>query len=286
MSFNFRTSARHPTEALTNDHLFKMAPSIFATEAHDSRSARFAFVPSIAFVDSLRKEGFFPVAALQGRSRVAGKSEFTKHIVRFRREEHIGDPRNFYQIAVPEIAFLNAHDGTSAAKWLKGWAREICTNRSVVVQETDAFSVSHKGNAMPIVIEGAFQVLGESIKVVEDMRDWQDIKLQREEQLMLASEAHMIRWESETGEPIENGIRPERLLVPLRREDTSADLATTLNVLQEHVIRGGDHGVTRDAVNNRRRVTSRGITGIDQDVKVNAALNRLAAGYARIRAAA
>jgi hypothetical protein len=65
------------------------------------------------------------------------------------------------------------------------------------------------------------------------------------------------------------------MLRPRRFADTSPDLYTTLNVVQENAIRGGLRGVSRQ--NGRRRaVTTRAVTGIDQDVKLNRALWTLA----------
>ena len=81
-------------------------------------------------------------------------------------------------------------------------------------------------------------------------------------------------------------IRPEQLLAPRRHEDTGRDLWTTTNVIQEHVIRGGLTAMGRDAHDRPRRVTSRPIQGIDQDVKLNRALWLLSERMAQIKAAA
>ena len=35
-------------------------------------------------------------------------------------------------------------------------------------------------------------------------------------------------------------LSPEKLLTPIRHGDTAADLWTTLHVVQEHLVRGGD----------------------------------------------
>ena len=47
-------------EALSDEQLRAAVPSIFATDAHESRSARFAPVPTITVLDGLRAEGFEP----------------------------------------------------------------------------------------------------------------------------------------------------------------------------------------------------------------------------------
>ena len=71
-------------QALTNGELRKAVPSIFATEAHESRSDKFVAVPTIDVLDGLRTEGFDPFFAQQARTRIAGKAEYTKHMLRLR----------------------------------------------------------------------------------------------------------------------------------------------------------------------------------------------------------
>jgi len=71
---------------LTDDDLFRMAPSIFAEAPHESRSDRYAMIPTSAVIAGLRQEGFTPYHAAQGKSRIEGKADFTKHLIRFRHE--------------------------------------------------------------------------------------------------------------------------------------------------------------------------------------------------------
>ncbi|WP_285541273.1 DUF932 domain-containing protein, partial [Brucella sp. NBRC 12950] len=71
--------------AMREDEMFKTAPSIFALTAHESRSHRFQPIPTIEILRALTKEGFVPVGAKQSRSRIEGKAEFTKHLIRLRR---------------------------------------------------------------------------------------------------------------------------------------------------------------------------------------------------------
>jgi len=48
-------------EALDNEALYRHVPSVFAREAHDSRSDRYVYVPTIEIVEGLRK-AFSPMA--------------------------------------------------------------------------------------------------------------------------------------------------------------------------------------------------------------------------------
>ncbi|WP_029060833.1 DUF932 domain-containing protein, partial [Labrenzia sp. DG1229] len=71
--------------ALNEDELRRLAPSIFATEAHTSRSERFQPIPTIDILRGLMDEGFMPVGAKQSRTRDESKTNFTKHLIRLRR---------------------------------------------------------------------------------------------------------------------------------------------------------------------------------------------------------
>ena len=74
-----------------------------------------------------------------------------------------------------------------------------------------------------------------------------------------------------------------QVLRPRRPEDASSDLWTTFNRVQENVIAGGLSAVQRDANGRRvRRVSTRRINGIDQDVRLNRALWELAAKMAAL----
>lgn len=73
-------SARYDiNHALTEAEMRRVAPSIFATEAHESRSDRFAPIPTIEVLRALIKEGFAPVGVKQSSTRDETRRETAKH---------------------------------------------------------------------------------------------------------------------------------------------------------------------------------------------------------------
>ena len=70
------------------------------------------------------------------------------------------------------------------------------------------------------------------------------------------------------------------LLFPHRDEDTKDDLYTTLNVIQENLLRGNVSGVNNIT---GRKFTSREITSIGKDVDVNQGLWDIAERIASIK---
>ncbi len=79
-------------EPLDNEALYRHVPSIFAREAHDSRSDRYVYVPTIDIVDGLRREGWLPFFAVQSVPRDGSRHGHAKHMLRLRRDDGIGKP--------------------------------------------------------------------------------------------------------------------------------------------------------------------------------------------------
>jgi hypothetical protein len=73
-------------EPLSEDQMRRTAPSIFAEGKHASRSERYTYIPTIDVLRGLRREGFEPFMVAQGQSRVEGKTEYTKHMIRIYRQ--------------------------------------------------------------------------------------------------------------------------------------------------------------------------------------------------------
>jgi hypothetical protein len=281
-------------DALTLDAVRHYAPSAFAIEKHSSRSERYTYIPTSEVIAGLMKHGFQPFKAMQSRSRIEGKSEFTKHLIRFRHPDAAlqGD-------SYPEVVLINSHDGTSAYKLMAGVFRLICSNGLIIADSiTGSLSVHHKGNIVDQVIEGSFEIIGESVKALKTADVWSQLALTTGEQNAFAEAAHSLRFADSEGK-ITTPITAAQLLAPRRTEDAAprtdyrvaptaaSDLWRTMNVVQENVIKGGLHGTQRgfDERGRRtsRRVTTRTVNGIDQDVKLNRAMWMLAERMAELK---
>ena len=283
-SFGRSYNIRGERGPLTNEQIANMAPSAFATEAHESRSSRYAYIPTATVIDGLRAEGFLPVAAKQGGSRIPGKAEFTKHMLRFRYQGQVPELRTVGE-TFPEIVLVNSHDGTSAYHIMAGVFRLVCLNGMVVADRTDgARSVQHKGNVVDNVIDASFEVLGESRKALGAAAEWSGLSLSRDERQVFAESAHLLRFGDSEGET-DTAIRPEQMLQVRRNEDRGTDLWSTFNVAQENAIRGGLTAMGRDANGRRRLTRTREVRAIDQDVKLNKALWHLSERMAALKAA-
>ena len=82
--FAGNTRVLRTNEPLSEDQMRRAAPSIFAEGKHASRSERYTYIPTIDVLRGLRREGFEPFMVAQGQSRIEGKTEYTKHMIRMR----------------------------------------------------------------------------------------------------------------------------------------------------------------------------------------------------------
>ncbi len=268
---------------MTDADLKRIAPSIFATERHESRSDRFTYIPTFEVLSGLRSQGFVPVRAIQGKSRTEGKEAYTKHMVRFQHPDFAA--RRSLGGVAPEVVLMNAHDGTSSYRTMSGVFRSICTNSMIVMEDgaTD-IRIPHKGDVLHQVIEGSFAVIEQSQLTLDRADAWAGVPLNRDEAQIMAEAAHIIRFADTDGET-DTAIKAEQLLIPRRQDDMSNDLWRVFNRVQENVIRGGLSATGRDANNRHRRTTTREVKGIDADVKINRALWHLTERMAALKAA-
>ncbi|EAA3226415.1 DUF945 domain-containing protein [Salmonella enterica subsp. enterica serovar Muenchen] len=242
---------------LTHEELMQVVPSVFSEDRHESRSDRYAYIPTITLLENLQREGFQPFFACQSRVRDPGKREHTKHLLRLRRAGQITG------MQVPEIILLNSHDGSSSYQMLPGYFRSVCTNSLVCGQSFGEIRVPHRGDIADKVIEGAYEVLSVFDRVEEKREAMQSLQLPPPAQQALAKAALTYRF-GEEHQPVTTA----QVLTPRRREDYGQDLWTVWNTLQENLLKGGLPGRTVQG----KRTHTRAVNGIDGDVKLNRAL--------------
>jgi hypothetical protein len=280
------SQSRNP---ITREAMLARAPSIFAVEAHHSRSERFTAIPTIRLVEGLEREGFQVVEVSQSKAREADRRDFTRHIVRMRRGQHAyGKPgqHNFRndREEIPEVCLVNANDGTSSYQMFAGLFRLLCDNGLMVSSGVATeIRVPHTGDILGRVIEGAYTVVADFDKVAANVDRMKAITLQPDESLVFARAAILAKYgeleEGKTAYP----IRAEQALQVNRRGDEGTDLWRTFNRVQENLVRGGQVAARSKT---GRRQTTRPVTGIAQNVGLNRALWQLTEEMAKLKAAA
>lgn len=253
---------------LSDSQIMRVAPSIFAADKHESRSDRYTYIPTIEVLNGLRKEGFQPFMVTQSRSRIEGKEDFTKHMLRLRHADQINSD------IANEIVLINSHDGTSSYQMLAGVFRFVCQNGMVSGDCVEDVRIPHRGNIVNDVIEAAYTIVNDFEGVQNSIELMKSTPLALPEAQLFANAALTLKYDED-----EVPIEAKSLLSARRSEDRKADLWTTFNRVQENMMKGGQHGISTTG----RRISTRAVQSIDNNVKLNKALWILADGMAKMK---
>jgi hypothetical protein len=269
-SFRNNSTAFRQNSPLDNNQLINIAPSIFANEPHESRSLKYSYIPTITVLDGLRNEGFQPFMVAQSRSRIEGKAEFTKHMLRLRHT------RDITKDEANEIVLINSHDGTSSYQMMAGIFRFVCQNGLVCGDTVQNLKIRHSGNNITDnVIEAAYSIVNDFENIHNSIDNMKTTSLLTAERELFAEAALALKFDDIKSSP----ITPRQLLTNRRFEDKKDDLWTSFNQIQENIIRGGLRGRSL----NGNRTSTRPVQSIDNDVKLNKALWILADRMAALK---
>ena len=211
----------------------------------------------------------------QSKSRIEGKTDFTKHVIRMRHTGHVST-----RPEANEIILINSHDGASSYQMLAGVFRFVCCNGLVVGDISNDVRIPHKGNVQNDVIEGAFRVLDDFAAVDSSTDAMKALTLNSEEEEVFASAALALRYDRTTEGQPPAPITTRQLLEARRPEDFGHSLWTTFQRVQENSLRGGQAGRSTQG----RRIQTRPVGSIDRSVNLNRALWVLAEGMRKLKA--
>ena len=240
---------------------------MFAPSAHERMSSKYTFIPTERVLSGLMEAGFVPVEARQTQARRASPLH-ARHVVRLRRRFETVQLKD----SVPEVVFLNCHDGTSSYQLRVGIFRVVCTNGLIVSRGAfPGVYVPHRGNVVDEVIDGRVADR-RAVRRPGRCRSsaWSSRMLRVDEQFAFA--------EPGLGAAVPECGR-ERYAAVAAPDDPQSwrthgqDLWSTLNKVQENLLRGG---LTRRTATGRLTRT-RGITAIRREVELNSRLWDLAA---------
>ena len=263
-TLSFSRYANVFTDGLSIDNLRQNVPAVFAGAAHESVSQKYTFIPTDRVLMGLMSAGFVPVEARQAHSR-KGSPIHVRHVVRLRRRFETVALRD----SVPEVVFLNSHDGTSAYQLRLGLFRAVCTNGLIVsVGAFPAYCVAHRGDVVDQVVTAALEASERFEALASRVERMELRRLDRDEQVGFAGKALALRFP----ELDKAGIQPSRLLECRRVDDTNDNLWTVFNRVQENLLGGG---LIRRTETGRLSRTRR-ITSIREDVLLNGRLWDLA----------
>ena len=126
-SLAFGSQANVFSHNLSVEELRERVPAVFAESVHERLSQKYTFIPTERVLSGLLSAGFVPVDARQAHTRNSSLLH-ARHVIRMRRRFETVQLRD----SVPEIVFLNSHDGTSAYQLRLGLFLVVCTNGLIV----------------------------------------------------------------------------------------------------------------------------------------------------------
>lgn len=246
---------------LTKNELRTKVPAAFGLQS-DKTSNRYTFVNTEHIVDRLARSGWYPVKANQVSSFKPETKLHGKHIIRFRNNtlDKIGD-------SFPELVLTNSHDAKSAFRFMLGVFRLVCSNGMVVCDKAfDSIRVTHVGYADRLVSEASERILQEAVGLATRIDKFSNKQLSAQQVMQFCSDAATLRWET----PL---VNPIMLNIPRRTEDAKTDLWTTVNRVQENLLKGGVP-YTRTVTDKygqpkQQQHRTKDIRSIDLQVKLN-----------------
>lgn len=259
---------------LNSEQIKEVCPSAFTQGQSTHLSKVYNHIPTTTVIDILEEHNWKPVQALQGRSRRDSTHlrPFKKHILRFRNPEFDSLSEQIND-TFPEVIVTNSHDGKSSFRFHIGLFRLVCSNGMVIADKSfGKYTILHKGLKSFDIVDTIGDITRNIPHVVGRVQDMMSHQLELSQRKQFGMDAVEKRW----GDGREVDI--DQLLSINRNADSSNDLWTVYNRVQEKLIGGGlntsiKHG---DKVihNKTRKVNS-----IDENIRINKMLWELAESY-------
>ena len=256
---------------LNNQELKELAPTLFTREPHYEVSDKYHFIPTIEVIEQIKSHNWYPVSVSQADVRDEAKDGYQQHCVRFRHFENLLNPQD----NAVELLLFNSHDRTKSFSISAGIYRFVCANGLVVSDSVfESYKIKHIGDRDNDVANAVAKITAIKDKLLDKIKTLSNIQLSNLEKQSFAKLAIPLRFE----EHLEVNLND--LLVPNRKEDYKDDLYTTLNTIQEHLIRGNVSGINKET---GRRFTSKEIKSITNDTHINKGLWEIAEKIAFIK---
>jgi hypothetical protein len=256
---------------LSNEALKSKAPTLFTQAPHFEVSDKYHFIPTIDVIEEIKLHNWYPVSVSVAGVRDIQKDGFQQHCVRFRHFEDLLTPHD----NAVELLLFNSHDRSKAFSISVGIFRFVCSNGLVLSDSVfESYKIKHLGSRDNDVANAVANITAIKPKLMEKITQLESITLNQNEKESFAKSSIPLRFESYLE------INHNDLLIPHRQQDEKDDLYTTLNVIQENLLRGNISGINKDT---KRRFTSKHISSISKDVEVNKGIWDIAERIASIK---
>lgn len=264
---------------LTSEQLMEKAPSVFSDGKQQHLSERYAFVPTSDVVNFMEQNGWFPIQAVEVKTRKESNRGYQRHMVRFRHPElsfnQVEGDDNFV-----DILLTNSHDGKSSFTFQLGVFRLICSN-GLVVKTTDmgVARVRHLLNGDEQEFNRMFTevlntLMNQIPKTVTSIKQMQNTEMSDQQIKEFALNAATARFQQRISKLDQQHLVKE-LIKAERKQDQGNNVWVVFNRLQEKLIKGN---YSYSNTNNKQR-KARSLSNIVQQTKLNSKLFDMAYEY-------
>jgi hypothetical protein len=256
---------------LSDEELRAAAPTLFTQEPHNEVSDKYHFIPTIDVIEEIKSHNWYPVHVAQSSVKDEEKEGYQQHCVRFRHFEDLLNPQD----NAVELLLFNSHDRSKSFSISAGIFRFVCANGLILSESVyESYKIKHLGDKDNTIAQAIESITAIKPKIMSKIDILSNIKLSQLEKEAFAKSSIPLRFE----EHLE--VNHQDLLIPHREEDYKDDLYTTLNIIQENLLRGNVSGVNKDTL---RRFTSKEIKSITTDTQINKAIWDIAQKIASIK---
>ena len=281
--YNIRLSQPSNNGVMSNGSI--CLASVNQTQAKETVSSKYSFIPTTRVLDTLKEAGWIPVRAQESRVRKENKQGFQKHLIRLQNINHRvsdGELQLTSSGIIPEIILSSAHDGGASFCLMAGMFRTVCANGLIIADSMfGAHKIRHMGYTNDKVKEAIYNVVESTPKIFNRIQEFQSIQLKEEKRIAFADSALHLRFDDEQLKEINTSATIQRLLAPRRPEDSNPTLWNTFNVIQEKFLKGGRFSIPKERevyANKTREVKS-----ISENIRLNKSLWSLTEKMAELK---
>lgn len=242
---------------LDNEAILKLAPAAMSEVPAAHMSERYQMVHTYKALDIFRDAGYIVNYAGQDRP-TRRKPTDVRHMLTLIHRDDLQKSRE----VVPQILYVNSHNGRTKCRMMAGFYRFVCANGLIIGNENSRVEIIHKGiDVVTALHNGIEHTVEEMNRQRHAIENWREITVPRKKQIEYASAALVERF----GEDGDKKFNPEDILIPKRKEDEGDNLWLVYNRVQEHLTQSSLQG--RNA--NNRAIRSRPLTQINRNQEVN-----------------
>jgi hypothetical protein len=257
----------HYTNSLAD--LILAAPAVGNEKIHESCSEKYSLVSTRRVAERLINSGWELIGGKQGGTRIEGMENFTRHSVLLSLP-HLKDEVLGVQ---PYISFQNAHAGRGSAQARVGAYRGACANEVMFGALVEVkCRARHTGNAEESVMDAIGLVACRMPEILQQAREWSKFETTQDQRIELAEAGLTARFGEDRSKWAVDPFSVQSFC--RRNEDAGNDLWTSVNVVQENILRPWRKGDINETTGKRN--VFRSVSAIESLARINTALVRKA----------